>query len=49
MSIFDLAVIGGGSGGLAAARRAARYGARVVLVELSRLGEFGMRAEKAHV
>ncbi|PJF19930.1 Glutathione-disulfide reductase [Paramicrosporidium saccamoebae] len=38
MTIFDLAVIGGGSGGLAAARRAARYGARVVLVELSRLG-----------
>lgn len=36
--MFDLAVIGGGSGGIAAARRAAQYGAKVVLVELSRLG-----------
>ncbi len=35
---FDLAVIGGGSGGLAAARRAASYGAKVVLVEGARLG-----------
>jgi glutathione reductase (NADPH) len=35
---FDLAVIGGGSGGLAAARRAAAYGARAVVVESGRLG-----------
>src|SRR6266446_10950142 len=35
---FDLLVIGGGSGGLAAAQRAAEYGARAVLVESDRLG-----------
>jgi glutathione reductase (NADPH) len=35
---FDLIVIGGGSGGIAAARRAAEYGARVALVEGGRLG-----------
>ena len=35
---YDLAVIGGGSGGIAAARRAAEYGAKVVLVESGRLG-----------
>ncbi len=35
---FDLLVIGGGSGGMATARRAASYGARVALVERSRLG-----------
>jgi glutathione reductase (NADPH) len=35
---FDLVVIGGGSGGIAAARRAAEYGARVALVEGDRLG-----------
>ena len=35
---FDLAVIGGGSGGLAAAQRAAEYGARVVLLESGALG-----------
>jgi glutathione reductase (NADPH) len=35
---FDLVVIGGGSGGIAAARRAAEYGARVALVEGGRLG-----------
>ncbi len=35
---FDLVVIGGGSGGLAAAQRAAEYGARVVLIESGRLG-----------
>jgi glutathione reductase (NADPH) len=38
MSEFDLIVIGGGSGGLAAAQRAAEYGARVALVESHRLG-----------
>jgi glutathione reductase (NADPH) len=35
---FDLVVIGGGSGGLAAAQRAAEYGARTALVESGRLG-----------
>jgi len=35
---FDLVVIGGGSGGLAAAQRAADYGAKVALVESGRLG-----------
>lgn len=35
---FDLVVIGGGSGGLAAAQRAAEYGARVAVLERSRLG-----------
>ena len=35
---YDLAVIGGGSGGLAGAFRAAAYGAKVVLLEP---GEFG--------
>ncbi len=35
---FDYLVIGGGSGGLASARRAASYGARVALFESARLG-----------
>jgi len=35
---WDLVVIGGGSGGLAAAQRAADHGARVALVESGRLG-----------
>jgi glutathione reductase (NADPH) len=35
---FDLVVIGGGSGGLAAAQRAAEHGARAVLIESGRLG-----------
>lgn len=35
---YDLVVIGGGSGGLAAAQRAAEYGARVVLAEPAPLG-----------
>ena len=38
MAEFDLFVIGGGSGGVACARRAASYGARVALCEDSRLG-----------
>ncbi len=39
MSLYDLVVVGGGSGGLAAARRAAKvYGKRVALVEGGRLG-----------
>lgn len=35
---FDLLVIGGGSGGLAAARRAASHGAKVALIEAAELG-----------
>jgi glutathione reductase (NADPH) len=35
---YDLAVIGGGSGGLACAQRATEYGARAVIVEEQRLG-----------
>jgi glutathione reductase (NADPH) len=35
---FDLIVIGGGSGGLACAQRAAEYGARALVVESGRLG-----------
>jgi len=35
---YDLIVIGGGSGGLASAKRAAEYGARVLLIEADRLG-----------
>ena len=38
MREFDLLVIGGGSGGLAAAQRAVEYGARVALFEPQRLG-----------
>jgi glutathione reductase (NADPH) len=35
---YDFIVLGGGSGGLASAQRAAEYGARVVLLEPRRLG-----------
>ena len=35
---FDLIVIGAGSGGLAAAKRAARYGAKVAIIEFSKIG-----------
>ncbi len=35
---FDLIVIGAGSGGLAAAKRAARYGAKVAIIEVSKIG-----------
>lgn len=35
---FDYLVIGGGSGGLASARRAAHYGAKVAVIESGRLG-----------
>lgn len=38
MKTFDYVVIGGGSGGVATARRAAEYGARVALIEAGRLG-----------
>ena len=37
-STFDLLVLGAGSGGLAAAKRAARHGARVAIVEGDRVG-----------
>src|SRR5262245_57101818 len=35
---FDLIVLGGGSGGIAMANRAASYGAKVALIEAGRLG-----------
>jgi glutathione reductase (NADPH) len=35
---FDYVVLGAGSGGMASARRAASYGARVAIVEEDRLG-----------
>lgn len=38
MADYDYLVIGGGSGGVATARRAAEYGARVLLIESGRLG-----------
>ncbi|HVC30823.1 MAG TPA: glutathione-disulfide reductase [Steroidobacteraceae bacterium] len=38
MGEYDLIVIGAGSGGLAAAQRAAEYGAKVALLESHRLG-----------
>ena len=37
-NLFDLIVLGAGSGGLAAAKRAASYGARVAIVEGDRVG-----------
>jgi len=36
--VFDFLVIGGGSGGIASARRAAEFGSRVALIEKGRLG-----------
>lgn len=38
MTHFDLICIGGGSGGIATARRAAEYGAKVAVIESARLG-----------
>ena len=35
---FDLIVVGAGSGGLAAAKRAASYGAKVAIIELNQIG-----------
>lgn len=35
---YDYLVIGAGSGGIASARRAASYGAKVAVVEKGRLG-----------
>lgn len=37
-TVYDYLVIGGGSGGIASARRAAQYGARTALIENSRIG-----------
>jgi glutathione reductase (NADPH) len=36
--MYNYLVIGAGSGGLASARRAAKYGAKVGLIEAGRLG-----------
>ena len=38
METYDLAVVGGGSGGQTAASIAARVGARVVLIDKQQLG-----------
>ncbi len=38
MADFDLAVLGGGHGGLPAARLSARLGARVALIEMREVG-----------
>ncbi len=38
MKRFDYVVIGAGSGGIASARRAAQYGAKVAIIESARLG-----------
>jgi len=35
---FDLIVVGAGSGGLAAAKRAASYGAKVAIIEVNKIG-----------
>ena len=35
---FDLIVVGAGSGGLAAAKRAASYGAKVAIIEENKIG-----------
>ncbi|MEA3173152.1 MAG: glutathione reductase [Gammaproteobacteria bacterium] len=37
-SVFDLISVGGGSGGLACAQRAAEYGAKTAVIEYQRLG-----------
>lgn len=37
-SFVDFLVLGGGSGGIAAARRAASYGAKTAIIEGSRFG-----------
>ena len=36
--LFDFIVVGAGSGGLAAARRAAKFGKKVCIIENQRLG-----------
>ena len=35
---YDYVVIGGGSGGIASARRAGQYGAKAIVIENKRLG-----------
>jgi len=35
---FDLIVVGAGSGGLAASKRAASYGAKVAIIEVNKIG-----------
>jgi glutathione reductase (NADPH) len=37
-SDYDYLVIGGGSGGIASAKRAASYGKKVAVIEKARLG-----------
>ena len=37
-AVYDFLVIGGGSGGIASARRAASYGAKTAVIESGRLG-----------
>ncbi|KFM77476.1 putative glutathione reductase 2, partial [Stegodyphus mimosarum] len=44
-SKFDLLVLGGGSGGIACARRAAELGAKVGLIENENLGGTCVRAK----
>ena len=43
---FDYLVIGGGSGGLASARRAAEFGIKAAAVEYKRLGGTCVRIHK---
>lgn len=37
-AVYDFLVVGGGSGGIASARRAASYGAKAAVIESGRLG-----------
>jgi hypothetical protein len=37
-AVYDFLVVGGGSGGIASARRAASYGAKAAVIETGRLG-----------
>ena len=50
---YDYIVIGGGSGGIASARRAASYGAKTLLIEAGRLGgtcrQCGLCTQKSDV
>jgi len=47
--VFDYLVIGGGSGGIASARRAAEFGSRVALIEKGRLGGTCVRLSSVFV
>ena len=40
---FDYLVIGGGSGGIASARRAAAYGAKTAIIESGKIGRIEIR------